>query len=66
MAFTVIQNWMFGLLMFGGEILVRNREFPNGPISGMEISSFPGLKTPHKLAHGSDLKTTAHLEIVFL
>ena len=25
--YTVIQNWIFGLLMFGGEILFRNRIF---------------------------------------
>jgi hypothetical protein len=26
-ALTVIQNWIFGLLMFGGEILLRNKFF---------------------------------------
>ena len=34
-----------------------------GRFSGMEISSSPVLKNPQKVAY---LKTTAHLEIVFL
>ena len=34
-----------------------------GQFSGMDISSSPLLKNPQKVAY---LKTTAHLEIVFL